>query len=132
MLEDLLLESFGCWFKLDNSSKNLENENEKSLAFDLHVNFWFLEEFIKNPYLDIGIKINNYKKLENVSFSFPFQLQESNIMDLAPMMSTKSNASIVFNEECEVETRREYTIVQIPKKEGNDKLLIFPLKLYLS
>ena len=132
------MESFGCWYKLeenentsaeDISSTNLICQNPS--GFDLHVNFWFLGDIlkhkIKTPYLDIGIKITDYRKLANLIFSFPFQVSTRNIMDLAPMMSTKNNASIVFNEECEIETKSEYTIIQIPKKENTDKLLIFPL-----
>lgn len=134
------MECFGCWYKKiieeDKSPRVCSSSQEKTLQtpdFDLHVNFWFLNDILKQkvnkPYLDIGIKIEDYKELSNIVFSFPFQLTEKNIVDLAPMMSTKSNASLVFNEECEIETKNEYTIVQIPKDEkDNDKLLIFPLK----
>lgn len=147
------MESFGCWYKKiteDGKSpvgcsssqeetqkpaecSSAKEEEPKTPNFDLHVNFWFLNDIlkqkVKKPYLDIGIKIGDYRELLNVVFSFPFQLTEKNIVDLAPMMSTKSNASLVFNEECEIETKNEYTIVQIPKNEkDNDKLLIFPLK----
>ncbi len=134
------MESFGCWYKKiieeGKSPMVCSSSQEKTLQtpyFDLHVNFWFLNDIlkqkVKKPYLDIGIKIGDYRELLNVVFSFPFQLTKENIVDLAPMMSTKSNASLVFNEECEIETKNEYTIVQIPKDEkDNDKLLIFPLK----
>lgn len=134
------MESFGCWYKrITEDGKATrgcslsQEETPQTPDFDLHVNFWFLNDILKQkvnkPYLDIGIKIEDYKELSNIVFSFPFQLTEKNIVDLAPMMSTKSNASLVFNEECEIETKNEYTIVQIPKDEkDNDKLLIFPLK----
>lgn len=134
------MESFGCWYKrITEDGKAArgyslsKEETPQTPYFDVHVNFWFLNDIlkqkVKKPYLDIGIKIGDYRELLNVVFSFPFQLTKENIVDLAPMMSTKSNASLVFNEECEIETKNEYTIVQIPKDEkDNDKLLIFPLK----
>lgn len=134
------MESFGCWYKKIIEDGNLlrdcssaQEETPQTPDFDVHVNFWFLNDIlkqkVKKPYLDIGIKIGDYRELLNVVFSFPFQLTKENIVDLAPMMSTKGNASLVFNEECEIETKNEYTIVQIPKDEkSNDKLLIFPLK----
>ena len=85
---------------------------------------------VKNPYLDIGIKIQNYKNLSNLVFSFPFHVPQKNLVDLASKMSVKNNASIVFNEECEIETQKEYTLIKIPGKEKTDdkKLLIFPLE----
>lgn len=134
------MESFGCWYKkiiedgnLPRDCSSSQEETPQTPDFDVHVNFWFLNDIlkqkVKKPYLDIGIKIGDYRELLNVVFSFPFQLTKENIVDLAPMMSTKGNASLVFNEECEIETKNEYTIVQIPKNEiDNDKLLIFPLK----
>lgn len=138
------MESFGCWYKLDASQKNeiiknesveIKNASGGSLEpeFDLHVNFWFLGDILKqkisDPYLDIGIKIKEYKKLSSLVFSFPFQVLEQNVIDLASKMSDKINASIVFNEECEIETEKEYTIIKIPEKEKDieKKLLIFPL-----
>lgn len=135
----MLLESFGCWYKLNgNTEENYENrdEDEESFRpeFDLHVNFWFLGDILKRknkkPYLDIGIKVKNYISLSELVFSFPFQVSSQNINDLASGMSDKNNASIIFNEECEIETQKEYTIIKIPEKEKNlyKEFLIFPLK----
>ena len=122
------MESFGLWYKL------VDDRDDKIPEFDLHVNFWFLGDILKNkirdPYLDIGIKIKNYENLYNLVFSFPFQVPAKSLVDLASKMSVKNNASIVFNEECEIETQKEYTIIKIPEKENPDgkKLLIFPLE----
>ena len=122
------MESFGFWYKL------VEDKDDKNPEFDLHVNFWFLGDIlkgkVKNPYLEIGIKIQNYKNLSNLVFSFPFHVPQKNLVDLASKMSVKNNASIVFNEECEIETQKEYTLIKIPGKEKTDdkKLLIFPLE----
>lgn len=127
------MESFGFWYKLNSAQKgpdylDQKKETLEQPTIDLHVNFWFLGDIPKHktnqPYLDIGVQISQYKGLENIIFSFPFMLPDENIEDLAPKMSSKENASIVFNEECEIETKSEYTVVSIPDK---DKLLIFPL-----
>ena len=57
-------------------------------------------------------------------------MPQKSLVDLASKMSVKNNASIVFNEECEIETQKEYTLIWIPKKGKTDgkKLLIFPLE----
>ena len=134
------MESFGCWYKLQNNSCTEENDTSKLENrapvpdFDLHVNFWFLGDILKQKikyrYLDIGIKIKNYQSLSNFVFSFPFHVNSNEVIDLSSKMSNKTNASMVFNEECEIETQKEYTIVKIPDKEkkADKKLLIFPLE----
>lgn len=74
------MESFGCWYKLQNNSCTEENDTSKLENrapvpdFDLHVNFWFLGDILKQkikyPYLDIGIKIKNYQSLSNFVLVF--------------------------------------------------------------
>ena len=134
------MESFGFWYKLDeNIEKNAVFQNDeydkvdsdfKTPKFELHVNFWFLGDIVKHtkkyPYLDIGIKVINYRALSDLVFSFPFELEKDKIVDLAPKMADKNNASIIFNEECEIETQKEYTIIN-SGKENDEKLLIYPL-----
>ena len=64
------MKSFGMWYQ----EQNNQNLGHKSPKFDLHVNFWSLEDIktssgVREPYLDIGIKIENYKQLECLTFS---------------------------------------------------------------
>ena len=142
------MKSFGLWYLAndrvgdntqtgsrpgeENSASSTENENSDQQkdkpVFDLHINFWSLEDYkhIKSeniPCLDIGIKIVNYRLIDKLTFYCPFEISKSNIRDLADKMTTKNNANIIFNSECEIKTKDNYTIVEV----GKDELLIFPL-----
>lgn len=84
---------------------------------------------IKNPYLDIGIKISDYKLLKQLTFYCPFKIESNGIKDLSGIVSQKSNANIIFNDDCEIETKDNYTIVQLSNSE---RLLVFPILLLLK
>ena len=142
------MKSFGLWY-LENSNEkynsevssstgeenletvtkieNIVEENEKP-EFDLHVNFWSLEDYKymdskKIPCLDVGIKIYKYKLIEKLTFFCPFIVGEIDIRDLADKMASKNNANIIFNKDCEIQTKDNYTIIELEK----EKLLVFPL-----
>ncbi len=140
------MKSFGLWYlangqvddtaevgsgvkksELSTVNEKAEEENEKP-EFDLHINFWSLEDYkhivSENiPCLDIGIKICRYKLIDKLTFFCPFKISENNIRDLAEKMTTKNNANIIFNTDCEIQTKDNYTIVEV----GEEKLLVFPL-----
>lgn len=127
------MNSFGMWYQLssDNNNKKVSScsDTSEKPKIDLHVNFWSLEDItidgkIKEPYLDIGIKIKNHMHLEQLVFYCPFRCEQSNIKDLAECVSKKNNANIIFNDDCEMETKDNYTIVQLS---DNERLLIFPI-----
>ena len=109
------------------------DENKKKLEprFCIHANFWSLEECPKNinkrePYLDIGIEVENWKQINVMTFFCPFRFKEkTDIIDLSEKMSRKANATIIFNEDCEIHTKGSYTTVE---KEDGTKYLLFPLK----
>ena len=117
------MKSFGLWYEKDPGGSEVDP------VYSLHVNFWSLEDIkttgnVKEPYLDVGIKIENYKSLKKLVFYCPFKLGKDCIQDLSEKFSKKSNANIVFNEDCEIETKDNYTIIQ---RTTQDKLLVFPL-----
>lgn len=140
------MKSFGLWYqKVDDNDyekskvrnnftaldvKAGENDSGLKSPFSLHVNFWSLED-IKNsdnvnvPYLDIGLKINDYSAIKEVVFYCPFVLDKNGIIDLSDKLANKNNASIIFNADCEIQTKDSYTIVEV---DDDEKLLIFPLK----
>ena len=135
------MKSFGMWYQTNEESSNnkpLEksceflthnNLSDAKPEFDLHVNFWSMEDIktdknIKNPYLDIGIKISDYKLLKQLTFYCPFKIEPNGIKDLSGIVSQKSNANIIFNDDCEIETKDNYTIVQLSNLE---RLLVFPI-----
>lgn len=117
------MRSFGMWFKPINSSE--------SVTFETHFNLWFLEDHkglnpkIQYPYLDVGIRIENYKKLRALVIGLPFVAESNNIEDLSAKISKKENAQLLFNENCEIETIQTYTAVKLT---DDNKLLVFPLK----
>lgn len=119
------MKSFGMWYQ----GQNGQDSEREIPEFDLHVNFWSLEDIktnsdVKEPYLDIGIKIANYKRLKCLTFFCPFEVDANGIRDLSEKVSMKDNANIIFNDDCEIETKDNYTIIQLPNEE---KLLAFPL-----
>lgn len=144
------MKSFGLWYKSqtenteqglaknssqENSSENMDSFN-KPLSegsgrseFDLHVNFWSLEDYKHTdnntvPCLDIGLKIFKYQLIERLTFFCPFRVEKEDVLDLADKMSTKNNANIIFNTDCEIHTKDNYTIIEL---EQNEHLLVFPL-----
>lgn len=125
------MKSFGLWYqKIKESDNEVETDNENIPQFSLHVNFWSLEDIktkenINTPFLDIGIKIKNYKQLDHITFYCPFYLDKKGIVDLSEKLASKNNASIIFNSDCEIQTKDSYTIIEIA--EHKEQLLIFPL-----
>ena len=115
------MKSFGLWYLL--------GENETDLPeTELHVNFWSIEDCQsadgeKLPCLDIGIKIRNYRRINQLTFFCPFRIEEKDIADLSDKISVKSNASIIFNMDCETHTKDHYTMIELL---GKEKLLVFP------
>ena len=123
------MKSFGLWYQ--DITNQQENQDIPVPKFCLHVNFWSLEDIktsdnITTPYLDIGIKIENYHSLENFIFYCPFTLKEDDIIDLSNKLETKNNANIIFNTECDIQTKDNYTIIELTDK--SERLLVFPLK----
>ena len=127
------MQSFGLWYKkLEgiNAHDKKETDASEQVEFSAHINFWFLEDIsaidnknsIREPYIDIGLKIKNYKCIDSITLHCPFELAEENIEDLSPKMSTKNNATMIFNDDCEIETINSYTCVKFP---DGSNLLIF-------
>lgn len=139
------MQSFGLWYE-----PNYNNNTNDDMKISLHVNLWSLEDirikdtnYVKEPFLDIGIKIESYRAIDNLIMHCPFIINPEDIIDLSPKLLRKENASIIFNRDCEITTKDSYTIVEINKsnkdkkdKEENkqenieeniEELLIFPL-----
>lgn len=151
------MKSFGIWYKKIESKsddkevvvqENINDEEGKCVETEmdvevlepeaaLHVNFWSCEDIMepkngRKPFLDIGIKIENYKLIDELCFHCPFPLTKDNILDLSGKLEKKRNACLIFNEDCEVETKDSYIIVKIGEDDkDNDKveeILLFPLE----
>lgn len=147
------MKSFGLWYQRKdcsvaspkvhnfNNPKDIAKEDEHSdfvqPEFSLHVNFWSLEDIKiepevnnpKTPYLDIGIKIKKYERLDKLFFYCPFMLQDKEIDDLSGKLSEKDNANMIFNKECKVSINEAYTLVELENKNGKkENLLLFQMK----
>lgn len=128
------MKSFGLWYKRTEQSISEHNDENHSSQpiISLHVNFWSLEDIktqdaIKRPYLDIGIKIENYRTLDQMFFYCPFAVKKENIYDLSDKLASKNNAGIIFNKDCEIQTKDSYTIIELLEGQKQETLLIFPL-----
>lgn len=147
------MKSFGLWYKKhkekvdENKTNGLQNQddskdknshqdensispNNEKPQFDFHANYWSLGDIktskkLKDPYLDIGIQIKNYKLIDSLTFYCPFEVDEDCLIDLSDKLKDKGNASLIFNDVCEMETQDIYTIIKLSTEE---KLLLFPLK----
>lgn len=112
------------------------NKGATEPKIDLHVNLWFLGDIqrksSRESFLDIGLKIENYNQIEKLTFHCPFQLTSENISDLSEKLNIKENANIIFNEDCEIETKDSYTIVNLSKESSLQSLLVFPLDQAIS
>lgn len=138
------MKSLGLWYKLDKENehinKNEENFNannisekcdDNDVSFEMHINLWSKMQCKNesNTFLDMGIKINNYSKLAYLNLVCPFKLENDNIIDLAPHMKIKKNANLIFNNECEIETSGNYTIIHDNeiRENGKQDILVYPL-----
>lgn len=130
------MRSFGLWYKgvsvVENINKNEnENKNIKKVEpiFDIHINFW--SESVKKdgkvPNLDVGIKIKNFRVIDELVFHCPFIIVKSEVKDLVPKLYNRDNANLIFNVNGNVVTKESYYIYNLEKKENNEKMLLFPL-----
>lgn len=117
------MRSFGLWHKMN-------EEKIEEPKFAVHINFW--SESVKKgnivPDLDIGIKVENFRKVNRMVFHCPFIVAENDVTDLAPKLCKKKNANIIFNTDGEIETRESYSIYSFEEQEKAESLLIFPMK----
>lgn len=116
------MRSFGLWYKNNNESNNIP-------VFSIHINFW--SESVKkdsgSPDLDVGIKIKNFKSVNELIFHCPFVIVESDVKDLASKLCKLENANIVFNTDGVIQTKKPYSVYSFKKNGNEEKLLLFPL-----
>ena len=114
------MESIGIWHK---------KQNEDSSPFvSFHINLWNIRDKKKksNPFIDFGISIKGYKKVDNFTILFPFLFYECEVIDLYNSVKNAEVARLIFNEVgCEIESVDEYSIIKI---DGMDSQLLLPMK----
>ena len=116
------MRSFGLWYK---SNENGESEP----VFSVHINFW--SESVKNdkskPDLDVGLKIQNFRRVDEVRFHCPFVVEENEVVDLVPTLSKIENANIIFNTDGSIQAKESYSVYSFEKENKKENLLLFPL-----
>lgn len=116
------MRSFGLWYKNN-------NENNDTPVFSIHINFW--SESVKKdsgiPDLDVGIKVKNFKSVNELIFHCPFVIVENDVKDLEPKLCKLKNANIIFNTDGAIQTKKSYSVYSFKKNENEEKLLLFPL-----
>lgn len=129
------MKSFALWYKVGEekelkSKNDLENANiseKQKIKFDLHMNFWsesLIEKGDKNkriPFLDVGIKVYEFRKVKEFIFQCPFKLKRDEIYDLHNKIVDRNNAQIIFNTDVEIETKKGYSILNL---NGKEKMLV--------
>lgn len=116
------MRSFGLWYK---SNENGENEP----VFSVHINFW--SESVKNdkskPDLDVGLKIQNFRRVDEVRFHCPFVVEDNEVVDLVPTLLKIENANIIFNTDGSIQAKESYSVYSFEKENKKENLLLFPL-----
>ncbi|MGN0711804.1 MAG: hypothetical protein ACI4LO_08580 [Anaerovoracaceae bacterium] len=116
------MDSFGIWYKLKNDEKP---------SIDLHINLWNIPkaEYKRNidttePFIDFGLKIKGFRRVEELIISFPFELFEDEFEDLYEKVSKRNIARAIFNDSTiECSTCAEYMYLEM-KDEKQKTLLI--------
>lgn len=97
--------------------------------FSAHVNVWNISES-DNPFIDLGLLIENYKCVESICFMVPFEVDVEDIEDLSYVLK-EDEIQLIFN-------NSKYAYQQYQQMEAafntgfindkQEKALIFPIK----
>lgn len=124
------MDSFGLWYKVDDKDDDekksgiVRGKKVKDATFEMHINLW--SKLNKETYLDIGIKIFEYKEIDELRFLCPFKLEDNDVKDLSEKISIKDNIDLILNNDADIETKDNYVIIKDHEKDS--QYLIFPFK----
>lgn len=127
------MKSFGIWYSSSDIQEHYPVEHsfpisaEKEPELDLHINLWDISgKRAKSaaPFIDIGMNISEFRKIDKLCFLIPFGVDSSGIVDLTDTFEKKSIANLVFNDDCRF-TRNEngFCVLELMEHEGKKKLL---------
>lgn len=111
------MKSIGIWYEVN---------NEELPQLEIHINLWNLRKGKKNtfPFMDFGIGIPDFRKIEELDILLPFDINKSEIIDLYKYVKDPDTARLIFNEvECEVSSKDRYSVIKSDSFD-NSKLLI--------
>ena len=127
------MKSFGIWYSSSDIQEHYPVEHsspvsaEKEPELDLHINLWDISgKRAKSaaPFIDIGMNISEFRKIDKLCFLITFGVESSGIVDLTDTFEKKSIANLVFNDDCRF-TRNEngFCVLELMEHEGKKKLL---------
>lgn len=111
------MQSFAIWCKKKTSPTS------SSYIMDLHVNLWDLTD--ESPYIDFGIKIQNFRDLLQICVQFPFYITNNEIEDLSVKLTQRNIAYLIFNDDCKVISDRHLFKIQPSTNTSDDDLLLY-------
>lgn len=97
---------------------------------DIHINEWFLPP--DGTYIDFGIRIYEAKQVEAIGIFIPYDISESEVIDLADKFADEKIARGIFNTLCSINKHSDSQIIDIEynnRKENIIELELFHMKL---
>lgn len=122
--------SFGFFYKEKSKSPSTPPTD-----FTAHVNVWNVSNKSGKPFIDFGLLIKEYQKLDSVSFIAPFEVEEQNIEDLSHVLK-EDEIQLIFNNSKFSYKQIENSIYAGYLNGEKETVLILPIKnkegLFLS
>jgi hypothetical protein len=120
---EAFVESFALWYE-----SKIKNDVEPVVPVEceVHVNFWMELGINKEPFIDLGIKVNDISKIKKINIFIPFEITKNNITDMGSLLKTQSTANVVFNEKC---TIINATQPKQFKVSGSDEFIVYELDI---
>jgi len=72
------------------------------------------------PYIEFGIKISNYKKIDQVHVYFPYNISQHDIKDIVPELTNITTLNALFNEKMNI-SQEDGGFYLISSKKGTEK-----------
>lgn len=118
----------------NNDNKDTDKNKYDDVNIDLHINLWDIEKLKKenyiickkfnsykyiDPFIDVGIMIDDFTKIEQISFLIPFDIERKDLINLKDTFSRDNITNLIFNENCEVVNDHSEFVTYIKLNEEN-------------
>ncbi len=113
--------SFGFFYK------EKSNNGDEHAEFVAHINVWNVSDKSGLPFIDFGLLIKNYKALDSVVFTAPFQIDSENVDDLSHILK-ENEIQLIFNNSKFSYKQIENSIYAGYNNEENKTVLLLPIK----
>ena len=58
----------------------------------------------------MGLKIQNFRRVDEVRFHCPFVVEDNEVVDLVPTLLKIENANIIFNTDGSIQAKESYSV----------------------